>query len=175
MVSVGVAPVKLGKTRAKVDLSGWLDRKQTADLLGVSVATIQNLERKEKLHPRQDKRPFPDGSERVVWVYDPKEVANVPTVYRTSVRSPGEMAARAFEMFDEGKNIREVVIALRELPQVADDLKLRWNESGGSDRVITPEAWDHLTKIVGPFSTVTELVERIDKLAILAKRTSPAT
>lgn len=175
MVSPGVATVRLSKPKAKIDLSGWLDRKQTADLLGVSIQTVMNMERKEKLHPRQDRRSFPNGSQHMVTVYDPKEVANVPTVYRTSVRSPGEMAARAFEMFDQGKSIREVVIELREMPQVVDDLKLRWTDSGGSDRVITPEAWDHLTKIVGPFSTVTELVERIDKLDILAKRTNPAT
>ncbi len=162
MVSVGASSVRVTKPKPQKDLSGWLDRKQTSDLLGVSLQTVANLERRGKLTPRQDWRTYVNGARHQVAVYDPMEVANARSGIASAIRTPGEMTARAFEMFEEGRTIIDVVIALRETHPVIEDLRLRWNESGGEARVISPVAWAHLEKIFGSFKTVAELVARID-------------
>lgn len=125
---------------------------------------LQKLEDRHKLTPSKDWRRDTNGAERHMYVYDPKELAKIPLRDRSSLRSPGELAARAFEMFDEGKNIREIVIALRELPNTIEDLKLQWDGMGGSDRVITPLAWEKLASMVGNFTSVADLIKRIEGL-----------
>lgn len=148
------------------DIEGWLDRNQVSDLLGCSVATIRQLESREKLHPKRARRIDNAGAERLVYIYDPKEVAQVPR-YRglAAVRSPGEVAARCFELCDEGKSIREIVIELRESPDLIMGLREKWFDTGGADLVINPLARERLEVIVGPFKTVAELVERLEAIA----------
>lgn len=152
------------------DIEHWLDRNQVSDLIGISVSTIQNLERRDKLHPLRVVRADSHGTERLMYVYDPREVMKIPRTDRALiVRTPGEVAARAFELMDHGKTMREIVIDLREDPDKVRELKERWLDMGGSERVIAPPAWHRLEELVGPFGSVTELVERIEAITNIQK------
>lgn len=152
-------------TKNAPDMDGWLTRNEVADLLGISVSTIRNLETRELLHGRRVLRAVGDGTERQVMIYDPKEVARVPKKDRyVAIRTPGETVARCFELFDLGKSIREIVIEMREMPELIETYKEKWLDHGGSERVITPLAWDALTDIVGPFDSVADLIARIRTL-----------
>lgn len=102
-----------------------------------------------------------------MWVYDPREVAKVPASARGHIRAPGETAARTFEMLDEGKSVREIVIELREMPVFIEELKEKWKDSGGADLVINPAAYERITQLVGKFKTVTELVVRLEQNAAI--------
>jgi len=150
------------------DIDGWLTRNDICDLLGVSFQSIRTLEAREMLHPRRVRRAVGDGSERLVYIYDPKEVARVPMKDRmVAIRTPGETCARCFELFDLGKSIREIVIEMREMPDVIETYKEKWLDAGGSDRVITPAAWEILAGVVGSFDSIADLIDRARALARL--------
>lgn len=110
------------KMKPSKDLSTWLTRTQIVDMLCVRHETIKNWERKGLLHPEMS------GSHgkttQLVRVYDPQELASLPQykrhmAQRSNVPDQGEQTARAFELFDRGATIREVVIDLRlTVPQV---------------------------------------------------------
>jgi hypothetical protein len=76
-----------------------------------------------------------------------------------------EVAARAFEMFEEGRPIREIVIALRVRPERIERLHDQWKDFGGAELVITPVAKRELERIIGPFVGVADIVERVAELA----------
>ena len=136
-------------------------RESAADLLGVSVNTILNFERKGWLHPA---RVLSAKSGQLVFVYDPKELAEISKRARVSnIRDPGETAARAFERFSQGASLREVVMELREAPDKVHDLHEHWLDMGGANVVITDDAKTVLEKIVGAFKNVPELIERVSE------------
>jgi len=147
------------------DVDGWLTRLQVAELLGISVSTIRTLENRDLLHGRRVLRAVGDGTERLIMIYDPKEVARVPRRDRmTAIRTPGETVARCFELFDLGKSIREVVIEMREMPDVIETYREKYLDAGGSARVITPHAWEIIAGVVGPFESVADLIGIVRKL-----------
>ena len=74
------------------------------------------------------------------------------------------MAARAFELFREGKSMEDVVVELRMLPDQVRELHDKRLELGGGDLVIFPVAKEALERALGPFKDVTELVERVTRL-----------
>jgi hypothetical protein len=89
-----------------------LTRAAVARRLGKSVGAIRFQEGKT-LHPRQDA----DG----VWRFDPAEVEALAAKVRSgkadepaTAISPGKLAARACQLFREGKGIVDVVIALEQ-------------------------------------------------------------
>ena len=97
----GVQQVREGPTRAAV-----------ARRLGKSVGAVRFQEGKT-LHPWQDA----DG----VWRFDPAEVEALATKVRSGkadepsqTMPPGKLAARACQLFREGKTIVDVVIALEQ-------------------------------------------------------------
>lgn len=97
-------------------------------------------------------------------VYSPQELqklANRMNRPAVSQRDTGEVTARAFELFDEGRSVREIVRELRLTVEAVRELHEKWGDTGGADVVISPNAKDALEKIVGPFKTVTDLVERL--------------
>ena len=178
MVAVSTHPSNVQRTSRKVtedDLSTWLSRDQALDLLNVTFNTILALERRDQLHPKKMLRPDRSGAMRMQWVYDPRELAKVPQRHRgfgKEMRPPGEAAARAFELFREGHSLEEVVVELREAPDHVRELHERWLDMGGSRMVITPSAREALEKIVGAFASVSELVERVAKIATDAAGTT---
>jgi hypothetical protein len=68
-------------------------------------------------------------------------------------------------MFEEGRPIREVVIALRKTPEYIVALHDHWAWCGGSELVITPVARRELESLLGPFVGVADIVERVAELA----------
>ena len=127
--------------------------------MGVSTQTLKNYEIRGDLHPRRARRRDARGHEQLVVVYSPKELSKLPRGRGLSFpREPQELNARAYELFEQGKSVREAVIALRETSDTVRDLRSRWLDDDGADIVITAEARKALETVVGPFEDVTELV-----------------
>lgn len=155
------------KAPTPVDTSGWLTRNESTDLLRCSVQTLRNLEQRGKLHPVYAMRPDALGTVRLTIVYNPKELATLPRYEQpNTIRQVGEVSARAFEMFNEGKALREIVIELRETPDRVDELRERWLDGGGSAVVLTPNGKLAFEQVVGPFGDLVELLNLVKKLRL---------
>jgi hypothetical protein len=96
----------------------------------MSISSVRRLER-DRLHPQRG----PDGTH----YFDPAEVTALATVLATERRpakpipppptpklSAGEIAARAFECFEQRYSLAEVVIALRAEPKLVRELFHEW-------------------------------------------------
>jgi hypothetical protein len=151
--------------KKEIDLGRWISRAEAARLAGVTVNTIINWQKDEKVQAVADYRRDRGGSERRQWVYNPMELIKLrrPEVAMRS-REPGETAARAFELFRDGKSNADVVIALRETPDNVGTLREQWLDMGGSELVINPAMHQALEELVGPFTGVADLVELVAKL-----------
>ena len=133
-------------------------------MLGVSVQTIMNYEGRKLLKPERVSRRIERRGLRTVYVYDPREVAKLPArVHPAMVPSDGEIAARCFELFDEGRALREVVRAARVTPNKARELHDEWFDMGGCDIVINAAAKAALEDKLGPFEDVADLVGLVRK------------
>ena len=117
-------------------LEGWLTRNEASDLCGCSVNTIMNWQRQGLLHPVRGMQP---GSIREIWLYDPHELARMPKK-RAAPFTPGERESRAFEMFDRGRSVRAVVIALRITSDEAWAIRERWIDAGAEHPTIEIDA-----------------------------------
>lgn len=188
MGSTSKAPKKLPGTPTKKDIEkpqtsaemerkleeelaitdGWLTRNEASDVLRCSLQTLKNYESRGLLHPRHGVRKDRSGGERVMLVYNPKELAELPTRNgvgqpRIAIHEPGEQAARAFELLREGRSLDEIVIELRETPDRIDYLNERWLEHTQARYVISIEAKRALEQLVGTFVDVADLVELVKK------------
>jgi hypothetical protein len=103
------------------DPSTWYTVGETARLLKCSTSTVQRYGGRE-LHPLEDDR----GCKR----YNPVEVrALIDAREQSKVRRgprPGEIAARAFLLFDGGHSRRDVVTEMMITPSEAQDLWREW-------------------------------------------------
>lgn len=156
------------KTALQPDTSSWLTRNEAADALRRSVTTIATYERQGKLNPLHVYRPDSRGIEHRVAVYDPKElvVLRREDARPLASREPGEIAAQSFELFNRGMTIREVVIELREPPDRVQQLHESWLTTGGSEDTaltITTAGKEDLERLIGPFTTITELLQLIQR------------
>ena len=150
------------------ETDGWLTRNETSDALQCSPQTLKNYETRGLLHPRHAVRRDRSGAERTLLVYNPKEFAELPSRLsggrpRVEGRDPKEQAARAFELFRAGWELDLIVIELREDPDRIDHLHEHWLNQTKARHVITPTAKQALEQILGPFASVTELVEIVVK------------
>ncbi len=144
------------------DYSSWLSRDEATDLLGVSKNTLLNWETRDLLHPARVQRTDNRGFLRSMYVYDPRELAKLPTRRQLAARTPGEAAGRAFRMFAEGTPLADIVIELHETPTHIEALHEQWLNMGGADLVISPGAREALERVLGaPFKGVAELVELV--------------
>lgn len=157
------------------DIRDWLTRNEATDMLWCSAQTLVNYERKGFLHPQHDYRRDERGAQHHMVVYSPHELSKLAHKLHRPVfqRDPGEVAGRAYEMFDEDRPEREVVRELRLTPDMVRVLHDKWLDGGGADRVLTPGAWEAIERTVGPFKSVTELVERLNQLKTLEKLVGP--
>ena len=136
------------------------------------MTTIANYERGKKLLPRHEYRDDSRGIEQRVAVYDPKQLLPLrrhSSPKREKIRDPGELAASCFELFDQGRTLREIVITLRETPEQIMELRESWLNAGGADLTINANGKEGFEKIVGKFSSVTELLLAVESLAEKAK------
>lgn len=146
------------------ETAGWITRQQAVDLLGVALQTLVNWENKGLLTPKRAMR----GSAAMVIVYDPVQLARVPHKHRTPLgNEPGELTARVFEMLDNGKSVRDIVIEHRQTVDHIQDLRERWLDTGGADRVISPVAWKEFERLAGPFTTVAELLGKLGEKIVI--------
>jgi hypothetical protein len=144
-----------------------MTRNEASDMLSCSQQTLANYERRGDLHPQAAYRPDGRGVEHRVIVYNPHELKKLAIKLRRHVlqpRDPGEMAARAFELFREGKSMEDVVVELRMQPDQVEALYAKRLDMGGANLVISPTAKEALEKVIGSFESVAELVERVTKL-----------
>jgi hypothetical protein len=147
----GTSPKRVADTRR------WLTRKEASDMLSCSAATLVNYDRRGTLHPQYAYRSDGRGHSVRQLIYDPAELAKLqPRVRRALARDPGEIAARAFEMFRDGQTLAEVVVALRSTPEAVEYLREKWLDMGGADLVINPVVKEELEKVVGVFASVVE-------------------
>lgn len=151
--------VKGGRDR----LDDWLTRNSVMDMLGITLTTLRQWEHRGRLTPVPHRRRGPHGQYREVYVYDPNVVAKLPrrAMHVGSGLTPGEVAARAYEMFDDGRSIRDVVKEVREPSDKVRQLHEQWLDDGGADLVLSATAKGELEAKVGPFATIAELVDRV--------------
>ena len=115
-------------TRQPAAAGPGLTRSQAAERLGTSVASIRRMEGKT-LNPTKG----PDG----VYRFDPAEVDGLtadsaaPSPARLRRSDAGELAAQAFVLFDNRLTPRQVVIELRQPPEVIEKLHRQWREGTG--------------------------------------------
>jgi hypothetical protein len=159
------------------DKPRWLTHTEAADLVGVSYNTIAYWARRGLLQPQKERRTLSNGTVREVLVFDSNAVMEVAR-RRNGVNDVDETAARAFEMFEEGRSIREVVIKLRKAPDRIEALHEQWLSCGGSELVLNAVARRELADLVGSFDGVADLVQRVaemaNRLAELANRSATA-
>lgn len=87
-----------------------LTRSQVAHQLGIGVTAVHRLRVHGDLHPQRDKAG--------VWRYDPADVIRAAAKRGIKgQRTEGETAAVAFQMFELGAGLREVVMALNLTPE----------------------------------------------------------
>lgn len=147
------------------DTSAWLTRNEVAQFAGIGVSTVIAYEKRGLLRPRRDYRRDTRGAERHTVLYNPDEVMKLPRRERvTGGRSAGETTARACELFREGRTDEEVVVELRETFERVLELREKWSDAGGANRVIVPAAWEALERVVGPFKDVPELIDKVARL-----------
>lgn len=146
-----------------VDTSTWLTSVESGALIGVSHCTVRTWSHAGKITTGRGRRAQPSGAVREVDVFDPQELAVFCARRRiTRVPSgPGEIAATAFQLFDQGASLRSVVVDVRETPQRVAELHEQWLEFGGCDLVIGREAREALVGLVGEFSDVADLVRAV--------------
>lgn len=149
---------------SNAELETWLTRLQASDLLRVSHDAIREWEKQGKLHGRSRARTGKGPSMETV--YDPREIVKLATVRIAQIpkrADPGEVAARAFEMFGRDHSMHEVVVELRRAPAEVKALYQEWLELGGTACVVTEKHRELLVALVGEFETVSDLVEIIER------------
>lgn len=127
---------------------GWLTRNEAADLLRVSNNTIAEWQRHELVRPVLARSRHGNCE---AYYYDPDELRRVPRRANRFVgpHSPGEIAARVFELLRDGRTIAEVVIEVRVEPSVVEDLREQWMESNGRSLVVPERERDELERLLG--------------------------
>jgi hypothetical protein len=105
---------------------GGLTRGQVARQLRVGITTVHRMRLQGQLHPRRD--------HAGVWRYDPAEIARVGVARGVhDTRTEGAIAARVFQMLDQGARLREIVVAVRLVPQEVRRLYADYKTSLYSD------------------------------------------
>lgn len=101
-------------------------------------------------------------------LYDPAELALMPRKYRNLPEHElGELTARVFELLDDGRNMKQIVIETREPVAKLESIREAWLDAGGSALVINAEAKSELERFCGPFETVGDLVALVsEKLGV---------
>lgn len=151
----------------------WFTRPQAAKALGVSRAQWYGFERRgivvavpvENALGFEEKR---GGGRRATHVIRAEDVARLKDDELVRRMSNGQLAAAAFEMFQKGKQVVDVVIALRLPPERAEELHGAWRRSRGA--VLLPVACVERMRELG-FEVTDEgtFVGAVDRLMAAAR------
>ena len=96
-----------------------LTRSQVARQLGTTVTTVHRMRLRGELHPKRDAVG--------VYHYDPAEVIRAAAARGTPGRlTAGQIAANAFRMFDQGGELKDIVMALQITPEEVFRLYRLW-------------------------------------------------
>jgi hypothetical protein len=153
------------EANAKAPPRSWLTRLQIADLCRVSPQTIDYWQRQGHIHPVLARAP---RSPRPAWYFDPDEVAKRSRhrdVEAKTTELLSDLAARAFELFDQSMKLRDVVCELRCDPRMVEDLYQQWLDLDGATLAIGTNDRKQLEAIVGSVGSGGELVARVRELA----------
>ena len=96
-----------------------LTRAQVARQLGTTVTSVHRMRLRGELHPKRDAAG--------IWRYDPADVIRAAAARGTPNRyTAGQVAAQAFQMFDHGGELKDIVIALQVTPEEVFRLYRLW-------------------------------------------------
>lgn len=153
-----------------LDTSRFLTRIQTADLLNCNADVLMALERKGKL-TRYTRPTTTVTGPREVTVYDPIEIAGLEIRARKLTRDPGELAARAFAMFDLGLAMRDIVVQMRMTPDEVIALRAKWLEMGGDPWMLNAATRKTIGQALEPLGfTANSIPEIVDAILALVER-----
>jgi hypothetical protein len=142
----------------------YLTRIEAADLLGTSPASIIQLERHGKLPVHWTVLENALGNMRNAPVYKIEDLLKLPRKdrARNAVHDPDELCARAFELFEKGKTIKQVVIELRASLLKIQELRSQWLEISEPLLEVDEESRQRLVQLLGPFEGAGELVTLVE-------------
>lgn len=142
-----------------VDVERWLTRAEAAELLGVSVNTVLNHERLGRIDAKWIVTKNQDGRMRNTPVLRVGDVLKLPRRDpKPTPDNPDELCARAFALFEKGKNSRQVVIELRATYQKISAIYEEWLDSGGVALTLSESNKRELEGMLGKFDNTDELV-----------------
>jgi hypothetical protein len=152
--------LELSRELESENAAGRIGRATAARLLATSRSAIVRMERRGVLHPTID-------AQGQRW-FSAIEVSQVAAARRSRVASadPNEIAARAFELFDQHVPLHEVVTELRIAPERVRRLRHDWQDMQRVDSLILGRV--HVAQIARAIGTVRspdELAARVCALA----------
>jgi len=147
-------------------------RTETMAILGCSMTSVIRMEAHGTLTRKTIVKPTKGGRTDIeVVVYEASEVTRQAERMGKRMRMrgngemqsipEGELTAIAFEMFDRGCSLREVLVRTREPVDKVQDMYDAWLDMGGSAITISTVAQAELERFVGPFASIAELVQRV--------------
>ena len=140
----------------------YVTRTEAADLLGVAYGTILQYERRGKLEVFWTMRPDEIGRMRNAAMYPLEQVLKLPRrAPNPTPENPDELAARAFELLDKGKTVKQLVIELRATPEKLQRIHTQWLELTGAVLEVTDAERAKLVALLGEFQSVEELIDLI--------------
>ncbi len=102
-------------------LSQKLTRPMVAKRLGMTIRSVERLQAGGVLRGE-----LSTARGVKVWVFDPNEVTALMIARSPSPKTLGDVAAYAFQLFEASKPLSEIVVQLRQPPQVIRELYSEW-------------------------------------------------
>lgn len=140
----------------------YLSRSEAAELLGVAVSTMMQYEQRGKIVPHWAVIADSTGRLRNSPIYHISDVLKLPRkAPNPTPDNPDELTARAFELFEQGKSLREVIILLRATKEKIDRLHEDWLDVGGAVFTLSEDVRKALEAELGPLASPEHLLERV--------------
>lgn len=123
-------------TKIGADGKGIFSRRQACRMLGITLRQLRHAQDTGRIHSivSEGTHLFPRAE-----------------LERYRAQEPGEVAARAFRCFEEGKSAVETVIELHAEPRAIEDLHAAWVEMTGAWVIAGPKgsrrAWEATYKL----------------------------
>lgn len=143
----------------------YLKRDEAADLLGVSVGTMLAHEQRGRIVAHWAVVPMKSGGLRSSPLYLIEDVLKLPRkVGNLTPENPDELCARAFEAFETGKSLREIVILLRIAYPKLIEIHEQWKDSGGVALEVPEAIRKQIERKLGPITCAEDLAAKVGAL-----------